>query len=270
MSTLESALFSIRDIDLLAIQDTPIHRRDPRAKLIVALVFVVIVVSYDKYALSALIPLVLYPIVLSILGNLPPRYLLGKILLVSPFALILGFFNPLLDRAVTLELGSVDITGGWVSYASILLRFLLTVSAALILVSTTGFTAVCRAMALLKVPRILTLQCLLLFRYIFVLASETAQMHKAWSLRSFSSKRIPLKILGSLAGHSLLRSFDRAERIHMAMLSRGFTGEINVSHRFLFGIPDLLFVLGWTAFFLLARCYNLPVLLGQTVIGLLS
>ena len=125
-------------------------------------------------------------------------------------------------------------------------------------------------MTLLKVPRVLTLQCLLLYRYIFVLASEIARMHKAWKLRSFSSGHIPLKILGSLAGHSLLRSFDRAERIHMAMLGRGFTGEINLSQRLTFRGPDLLFVLGWTAFFLLARCYNLPVLLGQTVIGLLS
>lgn len=267
MSTVESAQFAIGDLDLLARGDTPIHRRDPRAKVIVALAFIVTVVSYNKYDISGLIPLFIYPVALAAIGDLPPGALLGRLLLASPFALIVGVFNPFLDRTIALEVGPITVTGGWVSYASILLRFLLTVSAALVLISTTGFTQVCMAMNRLGVPKILTVQLLLLYRYIFVLAGEASRMHKAWSLRSVGEKRIPMRILGSLAGQLLLRALDRAQRLHMAMLSRGFDGEIRLTRTLFFGLPDIFFILGWQAFFVLVRCYNLPRILGQCMGG---
>ena len=78
-------------------------------------------------------------------GNLPPGYLAKKMLLAAPFAFFIGIFNPLLDRAVMVHLGPLGISGGWVSFASIMLRFVLTVSAALILIAGTGLNAVCLA-----------------------------------------------------------------------------------------------------------------------------
>jgi len=184
-----------------------------------------------KYDLSGLMPLFLYPVALIALGNLPPSQLLGKLLAASPFALLVGVFNPFLDRTVLIQIGSVHISGGWISYASILRRFTLTVSEALILVSTTGFNSVCRALACMKAPKSLTLQFMLLYRYIFVLAEEASRMFKAWSLRSVMRKRMPLKVFVSLMGQLLIRALDRAQRVHMAMLSRGFDGEIHLSGR---------------------------------------
>ncbi|MCX7014830.1 MAG: cobalt ECF transporter T component CbiQ [Candidatus Sumerlaeota bacterium] len=268
MSTIESALLDMGGLDILAAQNTPIHRRDPRAKVLTALAFIVTVVSFSKYDLSGLLPLFLYPVVLVALGNLPPRYLLGKLLLASPFALIIGVFNPLLDRTILLRIGPVGLSGGWISFVSILLRFLLTVSAALILISTTGFNAVCLALTRLKVPHVLTVQLMLLYRYIFVLAEEASRMVRAWSLRAVKSRRMSPKVFSSLVGQLLLRAVDRAQRIHMAMLSRGFDGEIRLIRPLRFGMADALFVLAWTAFFVLARACNLPQLLGQAVLGI--
>lgn len=268
MSNIESALLDIGGFDILATQDTPIHRRDPRAKVIAALAFIVTVVSYDKYDLSGPIPLFIYPVAMVAIGNLPPGYLLGKLLLASPFALIVGIFNPLLDRSIVMHIGPVHISGGWISYVSILLRFCLTLSAALILISTTGFNSVCLALARMKAPKSLTVQFMLLYRYIFVLANEASRMFKAWSLRSGPSKRMPLKVFASLVGQLLIRALDRAQRIHMAMLSRGFDGEIRLLRPLTFGAMDLFFVLGWTGFFVLSRLCNLPQLLGQTVMGM--
>jgi len=268
VSSIESALFDIRGLDLLAAQDTPIHRRDPRAKVLTALVFIVTVVSFNKYDLSGLMPLFLYPVVLIALGNLPPGQLIGKLLAASPFALVVGVFNPFLDRTVLMQIGSVHISGGWISYASILLRFTLTVSAALILVSTTGFNSVCLALVRMKAPKSLTVQFILLYRYIFVLAEEASRMFKAWSLRSVQGRRMPLKVFVSLVSQLLIRALDRAQRIHMAMLSRGFDGEIRLLRPLTFGAMDLFFVLGWTGFFVLSRLCNLPQLLGQTVMGM--
>lgn len=267
MSKLDAALLNLSGLDLLALQDTFVHRLDPRAKVLAALAFIVTVVSYPKYDLPGLAPMALYPVVLATLANLPSRYLLGKLLLASPFALVVGLFNPWMDRTVHLWIGPVGVSGGWTSFASIVLRFFLTLSAALILIATTGFPSVCRALARLKVPRAFTVQLLLLYRYIFVLAQEASRTVKAWSLRAAPGQRPSWRLFGSLAGRLLLRALDRAHRIHTAMLSRGFDGEIRSVRPLHFGYRDGAFVLGWCAFFVAARCWNVPEAVGQAVMG---
>lgn len=133
------------------------------------------VVSFGKHALSALLPFLVYPVVLIAVGNLPAGYLLRKVLAVAPFALLIGIFNPLLDRAIFLHLGPTGVSGGWISFASITVRFFLTVSAALILIASTGFNAVCPALERIGIPQVFVVQLLFLYRYIFVLMDEAAR-----------------------------------------------------------------------------------------------
>ncbi|MCL5269714.1 MAG: cobalt ECF transporter T component CbiQ [bacterium] len=268
MSKIESALFDLSGLDALALQQSPIHRLDPRAKVLTALAFAITVVSFGKYDLTGPLPLLAYPVVLIVLGDLPPGYLLGKLIIASPFALVVGVFNPLLDRAALTQLGPLNVSGGWISFGSILLRFGLTLLAALILIATTGFNAVCLALTRLRVPRVLTVQLMLLYRYIFVLTGEGARMVRAWSLRAVSERRMPSRIFSSLAGQLLLRALDRAQRIHMAMLSRGFEGEIRPIRPLRLGAADAAFALAWTGFFVLVRFYNIPRLLGRLVTGI--
>ena len=64
----------------------------------------------------------------------------------------MGAFNPVFDREVVAQVGAWGVSGGWVSYASIVLRFLLTAGAALVLTATTSFTGVCLALQKLRVP----------------------------------------------------------------------------------------------------------------------
>ncbi len=270
MPSLESALLDLNTLEALALKATPIHRLDPRAKVVTALAYMVTVVSFGKYDLSGLLPLIAYPVALIALGDLPIGPLLGKVLVASPFALLIGVFNPFLDREILAQVGPVHFSGGWISCLSILMRFCFTLLAALILISTTGFNSVCLALTRLRVPQALTVQLMLLYRYLFVLAQEASRILTAWSLRSIEGRRMPLRVFGSLSGQWLLRALDRAERVHLAMLSRGFDGTIHPVRTLRFGAADLLFMLGWIAFFLLARGYNLPNLLGQAVMGMFS
>ncbi|HBZ55305.1 MAG TPA: cobalt ECF transporter T component CbiQ, partial [Syntrophobacteraceae bacterium] len=129
MATIESSFLDITYLDTLSYQDTPVHRLDPRVKVLATLLYIVCILSFNKYELSALIPFVIYLVVLVALGNLPMAYLLKKVMLAAPFAFFIGIFNPLLDRAVLMHLGPIEISGGWVSFASIMIRFVLTVSA---------------------------------------------------------------------------------------------------------------------------------------------
>ena len=267
MTKIGSHFFDIGYMDTLAAGDSPLHRLDPRAKLITTLAFIVTVVSFDKYALSALIPFFIFPIVQISVGGLPPGYLLRKILLVSPFAVLIGIFNPLMDREILFQIGSINVSGGWLSFFSILTRFLLTVTAALILIATTGFNAVCMALARFGVPRPFVVQLMFLYRYLFVLTDEAARMVRAISLRSFNSSGMGFKTFVSMMGHLLLRTMDRAQRIHMAMLCRGFDGHIRIIRSMEIGCKEIVFAISWSVLFVILRFYNMPKMLGVLVTG---
>lgn len=270
MSRLDKNFFDIRYLDTLAQGDSWIHRLDPRAKLITTLVFILTVVSFDKYTITGLLPFVIYPVVLIGAGNLPPSYFLHKLLIVAPFAILIGFFNPLIDRSVYLYIGSTGITGGWISFASILIRFALTVGTVLIFIALTSFNGLCIALDQLRVPSIFIVQLLFLYRYIFVLMEETVRMSRARTLRAFNSSGLGLKVFGPLVGHLLLRTLNRAERIHLAMSCRGFDGHMRLNHPAGFGTGEIVFVLFWSSLFLAMRLYNIPLILGKAITEMLA
>jgi len=270
MGNIESSLLNIGYLETLSYQKTPLHRLDPRVKLLTTLVFIVAVVSFGKYEITGLIPFLLYPVVLIAVGNLPLGYLARKILLAAPFAFFIGIFNPLLDRAVLVHLGPYAISGGWVSFASIMLRFLLTVSAALILIAGTGLNRVCLALEKIGVPKIFVVQLMFLYRYIFVLTDEALRLGRARALRSFQGRGMGLKVFSYMIGQLLLRTLDRAGRIHLAMLSRGFDGKIRPTRPLKIHGRDVAFLLGWSALFGLMRWYNIPYLLGNAAAGWLG
>ena len=267
MASIEGTILDFRRLDRLAAGETALHRLDARAKVLVTIGFILSVVSFDRYALTALLPFFLYPVVILALGNLPAGYFARKVALILPFALAIGMLNPLFDREVMVRLGPFGITGGWVSCASIVVRAVLTVSAALLLVGVTGFPEICRGLERLGVPQAFTVQLLFLYRYIFVLTEEGARSSRARELRSFGGKGQGLKSYGSLVGNLLLRTWMRADRIHMAMRARGFTGEFHARRPSRFGRMELLFLLGWSALFVVLRLRNVPHLLGSFVTG---
>jgi cobalt/nickel transport system permease protein len=166
--------------------------------------------------------------------------------------------------------GPLGISGGWISFFSILLRFMMTVGVALILVATTGYHAVCMALEKMGVPQVFVVQLLFLHRYLFVLVDEASRMVRARSLRSFQGKGLSMRVFGSMAGHLLLRTMDRAQRIHQAMLCRGFDGNLRPFHPLKVRAWEVLFLLGWSAFFLLMRFYNVPRFLGTLMQGFIS
>jgi cobalt/nickel transport system permease protein len=263
MTRIDSAFFDIGTLDTLAGRNSAIHRLDPRAKLVTTLVFILAVVSFDRYEVSALLPFGLFPLSLILLADLPPGTLLKKLLLAAPFALCVGLFNPFFDRQVLLQFGSLEISGGWVSFASILLRFTLTVLAALVLIATTSFTGVCRALDRLGAPKVFVLQLLFLYRYLFVLIAEAQRLVRARTLRSFGGRGLGMNVFGHLIGQLLLRTLDRAQRLHLAMLCRGFDGEFRLLRPSRFGRREVVFTIGWSAVFIALRFSNVPQSLGR-------
>jgi len=266
--SIEETLTDFRRLDLLALEDTFVHQLDGRAKVLTTLVFVIVVMSFNRYELSALLPFFIFPLFMLTAGNLPAGYLLKRIILIIPFAALVGLFNPLLDNRILIRLGTIGISGGWLSCASIVIRALFTVSAALILVSVTGFTAICKALDQMGLPRVFTTQLLFLYRYLFVLIEEAKHVTRAREIRSFGRKGLGIQNSGPILGNLLLRTWERAERIHLAMLARGFKGEFHSRRSTGFGSRELFFLLGWSAIFITLRFWNISHFLGQLVTGI--
>ena len=253
-------------LDALSARETPLHRLDPRAKVVATLAFAVAIASFEKHRVLPLLPFAFYPVTLAAAGGVPLAPLGRRLLLAAPFVLLVGAFNPLLDAAPA-ALGPFVVRAGWLSFLSILLRFVLTVSAALVLLAVTGIHGICAALERLGVPRALVTQLLVLYRYLFVLVDEAGRMDRARSLRSFGRRGGGLSMAGPFLGTLLLRTWSRAERIHLSMLSRGFSGHFRFDRPLSFGPAALLFTGGWIALFVLFRAVDLPTAVGTLLSG---
>lgn len=265
MNEIPRNLSDIGYMDTLASGDTSLHRLDARAKLLATGLFIAAVVSFNRYEVARLAPFALFPVFLISVGGLPPGYLLKKLLPAAPFALVVGIFNPLLDTAAMLQLGGVTVSAGWVSFFSIVARFVLTVSAALALVALTGVNAIGEGLAAMGAPRAFVTQLLFLNRYLFELAAEAGRMERARELRACGRRSAGLGVFAQLAGSLLLRGLDRAERVYQAMLCRGFDGSVRTSRPSGFGAKEVVFVLGWSALFALFRFVDMSQMLGKAV-----
>lgn len=263
MIKLDSNWINLRYLDDLSRNKTVIHHLDPCVKVLTTLLFIIVTTSFPKYEIAALLPLTFFPVVLILLGNLPWNHLLKRLLLVAPFVVFVGIFNPLFDHTPVLQIGPILLTGGWLSFMSITLRLSLTVTAALILVATTGIDAICTGFLRMGVPKVIVIQLLFLYRYVHVLLDEFIRVMQAYRLRSFHGEGLRFKAWGSLVGQLLMRTIDRAQRIYQAMLCRGFDGEIRMLRTNQTNTTDILYAVSWTAFLLTVRFYNIPHALGN-------
>lgn len=259
----DNEYFNLGYLDTLSYRDTAIHRLDPRTKLICTVLFIVAVVSFPKYELKGLLPFFLFPVLIFSFGDIPVKFIMKKVILVSSFALFIGIFNPLLDRQHVTSFFGVGVTGGWISFLSIMLKFFLTITSALLLVATTSFPGICFALQRVGVPEILVSQLLFLYRYLFVLTEETMRITRARDMRSYGRKGRGMKTFVNLAGTLFLRTIERAERIYRAMLSRGFTGTLHTSRPHQLSFADAVFFAATSGALYFFRMHDMVEALGK-------
>ena len=263
MNKLTKAQTELWEMDELAKGTSPIHGLHPLAKLAVTVLYIFTVVSFPKYDLSGLMVLVLYPVILYQIAEIPVSTCFYKLRLVLPLVCAVGIVNPFLDRKLLLYIGTVPVTGGLVSMATLMLKGIFSLMASFLLIATTPIDRICAALGRLHVPQVLTTLLLLTYRYIGIMIREVAVMSESYALRAPGQKGIHFSAWGSFLGQLLLRSMDRAEELYSSMRLRGFRGEF-----YYVGLPkakgkDWLFFLGSVLLFLAARNTNLPELLGS-------
>jgi cobalt/nickel transport system permease protein len=268
MSNMINTMFDLRLLDDLACKDTVVHRLHPFVKLLTTVIYLTVVVSFDKYEVAGLLPLLFFPVLIINLAELPLVPLVKRMLPAAPLVLGIGILNPVFDHQVFV-VGGLTLSMGWITFISVCLKCLLTVIAALLLIATTGMDNLATALRMLRIPKLFVLQLLLTYRYISVLLEEVSLIWRAYSLRAPRQKGIQWKVWGPLIGQLILRTFDRAQRVYQAMCLRGFTGEYNTGSQKRLALWDLAYLAGWSLFFTLARIYNIPELTGSLLTGVI-
>jgi len=220
-----------------------LHRRDPRAK-VVALVFAcVCMVSEPRGDLVPFwfyIPLVLLLIALS---SIPIRFYLKRCLIAAPFILMAAFLLPLSHSPALAASDSVTVLPYVDDMLSILFRALGAVLAITILTSTEKFHRLLRGLHELRMPRILGLLSALMYRYIYIIHDEWLRTNIARKSRTPGKLELSrFTVYGRQIGMIFIRSWERAENVYKAMISRGFTGEFPLSGPLVFRSSDWAFL----------------------------
>lgn len=230
-------------IDRFAYQDSLIHRLDPRAKVLTVLAYSVFLISLGKYELPS--PwFVLFPAVLLLWGGIPLWFVVKHTLVVSPFIVCLVLFSPVFDTA-PVQIGRTwTVRGGWLTAATIMIRFILGMAALIGLASTTRFAELLKGLEQLGVPRLLVTQLRFLYRYLFLLVGQA--MHLRQARRARDAGRGPVawrwRSGAGLVGVLFVRTLEQAERTHLAMIARGYDGTIRLMQPLRWRLADSAFV----------------------------
>ena len=267
MNKAERVLHELGEMDTLAAGESPIHALCPLSKFLVTIIYIVLVVSFGKYALSRLVPMALFPVLLFQTSGVPMRLCFSKLRFVLPLVLAVGLFNPIFDRAPYLPLGGVTVSGGVVSCLTLMLKGILCLTASFLLIATTRIEALCAALRRVHVPGLLVTLLLLTYRYVGVMTEEVAVMTDAYQLRAPGHKGVHYSAWGSFLGQLLLRSMDRAEELYDSMLLRGFSDRFHYAGAQPFAAADTVYLACCAALFLLLRFVDVTRLLGGLVVG---
>lgn len=267
MDKMTNALLEMANLDELSRMDTFLHRRHPLAKLFITIVYIFTVVSFPVDRLSGLIPMILIPVVLYQLAEIPIRTCFYKLRYVLPLVCAVGIWNPILDRRAVLQIGAVTLTAGMISFLTLLLKGILALMLSFLLIATTGIEKICYALRLIHVPEMLVTLILITYRYISLLLHEAGTMVHAYELRAPGQKGIHISAWGSFVGQLLLRSMDRAGNLFQSMELRGFHGSFAFTDTDKADRTDYVFTIVTAAVILAFRWINVSELIGALILG---
>ena len=204
---------------------------DARIKLIVAIVLLLLVVSYKGFA---------FPLIVSILGfglclgmKIPLRVFALRfsepIFIVLVLVALKCFFSGR-DVIFSFNVLGLSITGhkdGLIDGLMIACRIVGAVSIAAVLGFSTPFTGLMASLSWLRVPKDFIEVLMFAYRYIFVLLEDALVIYNAQKNRlGYSSVRRGLSSFGTLAGSLTLKAFENSQSTTLAMVQRGYNGDM--------------------------------------------
>ena len=207
---------------------THVHALAPHVKIVATLLFVVAVVCTPRQQVWAFGVHAGLLVAVAALGRVPARSLLPRLLLELPFlafALLLPFVAHG-ERVEVLGVVAVSVDGLWAAW-NLLAKGVLGLTASLLLVATTPTDDLLRGLEKLGVPAVFTAIAGAMLRYLGVIDGQMRRMQVARVSRGHDPRWIwQARAVASTVGALFVRTFERGERVHLAMVSRGYTGSM--------------------------------------------
>ena len=257
MRNIEKAFLYLNSYQVNCKENSIVSNIDPRAFILVTFVYLFSMLSLPLYQTERLIWFAVYPILMAPMSNVKYSSLFYHSLIVLPFVVLIGIFNPVIDTREAFKIGNMVISIGWLSFFSIIIRGLLSMQALLLLIRNYGFIQICNSLRSFGCPKVLTVQLFLIYRFVGVLLEETINMKRAIISRGYGKNTYSIKLWTRFIGSLFIRCLNRSKNIHYGMVSRGFEGSFPVKNNYHLGTRDYLFSISWIIISLFLHYFNL-------------
>ncbi len=216
---------------------SPVHRADARLKCGATVVFIVAVTSLPVAGWSYLGAFCACAWLLALASRIGlVRTFMHSLIAVPFLAVAVPTVFTFEGRSLqSWDLGLLTLTPtyeGLAFVATILWKGWVAVTASVVLASTTRYLDIVAALRWFRVPALLVAVLEMMYRYVFLLGAEARRMLEARRSRSAALPGLSsggtvswrARVTGQMAGSLFVRTLNRAERVHMAMASRGYDG----------------------------------------------
>lgn len=206
-------------------EHSPVHALPPHVKIVATFTFATTVAvtphrAVPVYALAALLIAAVARV-----ARVRLRFVAVRLVVVVPFLLV-GAMVPFVASGPRTQILGVSVAAdGLVAGFGIAARATLGAAASILLAATTEVPRLLRGLDRLRVPPVLTQIATFMVRYLEVVAGELGRMRTAMVARGHDPRWLwQARPVAAATGALFVRSYERGERVHAAMLARGYTG----------------------------------------------
>jgi cobalt/nickel transport system permease protein len=221
-----------------------IHRLDPRAKIAGFAGITVVGVSTPPWYWAVLAVCALALAAIAAAARIGPGVIWSRARVVLPLVVFVAVFVPFVRGGETIDLGPLAVSrDGLTTFAAVSSKALIGTVSAVLLGATTSFPDVLHGLERMRAPRLLTLIAAFMYRYLFVIGGEARRMRVALAARGYRPRHaLQAGAIGRVATALFLRTFERGERVYVAMLARGYAGAAPRLRALAFARADVLFL----------------------------
>ncbi|VVB85123.1 Energy-coupling factor transporter transmembrane protein EcfT [uncultured archaeon] len=262
---------SLTELERESFRKSPVHGIDGRVKILMTLAIVIYAVwlpRMDALNFQKLALLEIYLIALLVLATLEFSYIALRFAIAMPFGLGIAVLQPFLRQPFnsdftvlfTLPFGLSATREGALFGAIIFAKFLVSITAVILLSSTTSLSDLVASARRMGLPREMALLFTMMVRYLFVFSNMLGRIRTAQKTRCFDlmNKNVPriwtLHQIGYTISSMFIRSYEQGERTFQSMLCRGYNADAQVYvGRKALSLPDVSVVVLTTGIIIAAQ-----------------
>ena len=204
-----------------------VHRLAAHRKVVALLAFMLVVVATPGHWYAAFAGYLAILAAVIVISGVPPMHIVKRMVVETPFV-VFALLMPFIARGPQVEVLGMTVSASGLEAAwTLLAKATLGVVAGLTLAATTEPQDLLRGLTRLRLPETMVQIMGFMIRYLDVVGDDLRRQHVALCSRGFSARNPRhWPALARSAGSLFIRSYERGERVHLAMLSRGYTGRL--------------------------------------------